>query len=81
LVHGRSGIECFDIEAVRNLQVQALVAKIDVREEPAYTALYPTSNCATSDPPRRWAYEYALREAKGELSIRIDPRRSSRSTL
>ena len=41
LVHGRSAIESFDLEAVRNPRVQALVAKIDVREEPAYTGAYP----------------------------------------
>ncbi|MDB5867530.1 MAG: MmgE/PrpD family protein [Betaproteobacteria bacterium] len=41
LVHGRSAVECFDLDAVRNPRVQALVAKIDVREEPAYTKAYP----------------------------------------
>jgi 2-methylcitrate dehydratase PrpD len=41
LVHGESSIEAFDIGAVRNPLVQALVAKIDVREEPAYTDAYP----------------------------------------
>jgi 2-methylcitrate dehydratase PrpD len=41
LVHGYSGVECFDIEAVKNPRVQALVAKIDVREDPAYTKAYP----------------------------------------
>ena len=41
LVHGRSGIDCFDIEAVQNPDVRALTAKIDVREEPAYTRQYP----------------------------------------
>jgi 2-methylcitrate dehydratase PrpD len=41
LVHGRWSIECFDIEAVRNPRVQALMTKIEVREEPRYTAAYP----------------------------------------
>ena len=41
LVHGRSSVQCFDLDAVRNPRVQALVAKIDVREEPAYTKTYP----------------------------------------
>jgi 2-methylcitrate dehydratase PrpD len=41
LVHGRSGVDCFDIGAVRDARVQALVAKIDVVEEPAYTKAYP----------------------------------------
>jgi 2-methylcitrate dehydratase PrpD len=41
LVHGRSSVEAFDIDAVRNPRVQALVAKVDVREEPSYTRAYP----------------------------------------
>jgi 2-methylcitrate dehydratase PrpD len=41
LVHGRSSVECFDLDAVRNPSVQSLVARIDVREEQAYTRAYP----------------------------------------
>jgi len=41
IVHGRSGIDCFDLGAVRNPVIQALTAKIDVREERRYTAQYP----------------------------------------
>jgi len=41
LVHGRSGIDCFDIRAVRNPEVQALIAKVDVSENSAYTQAYP----------------------------------------
>jgi 2-methylcitrate dehydratase PrpD len=41
LVHGRSGIDCFDRSAVENPAVQALTAKVDITEEPAYTAAYP----------------------------------------
>jgi len=41
LVHGRSGIDCFDISAVRNPEVQALIAKVDVSENSAYTQAYP----------------------------------------
>jgi 2-methylcitrate dehydratase PrpD len=41
LVHGRSGIDCFDTKAVENPVVQALMAKVDVREDPAYTEAYP----------------------------------------
>jgi 2-methylcitrate dehydratase PrpD len=41
IVHGRSGIDCFDIGAVRNPTVQALTAKVHVVEDPAYTAAYP----------------------------------------
>jgi len=46
LVHGRSGVDCFDDAAVSNPAVQALAACVDVREEPAYTAKYPgEQNC------------------------------------
>jgi len=41
LIHGKSSVEAFDIGAVRNPRVQSLVAKVDVREEAAYTAAYP----------------------------------------
>lgn len=41
LVHGKSGIGSFDLPAVQSPRVQALVAKIDVTEEPAYTGAYP----------------------------------------
>lgn len=41
LVHGRSGIESFDLPAVRAPRVQALVARIDVTEDLDYTAAYP----------------------------------------
>ena len=41
LVHGRSGIDCFDTQAVENPLVQALIAKVDVSEDPAYTQAYP----------------------------------------
>jgi 2-methylcitrate dehydratase PrpD len=41
LVHGRSAVECFDLPAVQNPRVQALVRKVDVREDPAYTKAYP----------------------------------------
>jgi 2-methylcitrate dehydratase PrpD len=41
LVHNRSSIDCFDLEAVKNPLVQALVAKVDVSEEAAYTRAYP----------------------------------------
>ncbi len=41
LVHGRSGLKSFDDAAVANQAVQALVQRVFVREEPAYTARYP----------------------------------------
>jgi 2-methylcitrate dehydratase PrpD len=41
IVHGRSSVEAFDIGAVRDPRVQALVAKVDVCEEPSYTRAYP----------------------------------------
>ncbi len=41
LYHGRSGLKSFDDAAVANAQVQALVQRVFVREEAAYTARYP----------------------------------------
>lgn len=41
LYHGRSGLKSFDDDAVANAQVQTLVQKVDVREEPSFTARYP----------------------------------------
>jgi 2-methylcitrate dehydratase PrpD len=41
LVHGRSGLASFDDAAVSNPQVQALAQRVDLREEPAFTARYP----------------------------------------
>jgi 2-methylcitrate dehydratase PrpD len=41
LVHGRSGLASFDDAAVANPQVQALAQRVDLREEPAFTARYP----------------------------------------
>lgn len=41
LVHGRSGLASFDDAAVANPQVQALAQRVDLAEEPAFTARYP----------------------------------------
>jgi 2-methylcitrate dehydratase PrpD len=41
LYHGRSGLKSFDDAAVANATVQALVQRVFVREDPAYTARYP----------------------------------------
>ncbi len=41
LVHGRSGLASFNDAAVANPRVQALARKVDLREEPAYTARFP----------------------------------------
>ena len=41
IVHGRSGIDCFDADAVANPAVQALTAKVRVVEDRAHTAAYP----------------------------------------
>ena len=41
LYHGRSGLKSFDDAAVANPAVQALVQRVFVREEAAYTARYP----------------------------------------
>jgi 2-methylcitrate dehydratase PrpD len=41
LHHGKSGLDAFDDAAVANPAVQALVQRVFVEEEPAYTAAYP----------------------------------------
>ena len=41
LVHGRSGLGSFDEAAVANPIVQALAQRVDLREEPSFTARYP----------------------------------------
>ncbi|MES2564744.1 MAG: MmgE/PrpD family protein [Pseudomonadota bacterium] len=41
LVHGRSGLAAFDDRAVANPRVQALAQRVDLREEPSFTARYP----------------------------------------
>lgn len=47
LVHGRSGLASFDDAAVANPQVQALAHRVDLREEPAFTARYPDEQPVT----------------------------------
>ncbi len=41
LHHGRSGLASFDDAAVANAEVQALVQRVDLKEEKAHTARYP----------------------------------------
>src|SRR5688572_5782463 len=41
LYHGRSGLVAFEQAAVDNPEVQALVQKVDLQEDPALTARYP----------------------------------------
>lgn len=41
IVHGRSGLPAFDEAAVANPIVQALAQRVDLREEPSFTARYP----------------------------------------
>lgn len=41
LYHGRSGLPAFDDAAVANPVVQALAGKVDLREDPAFTARFP----------------------------------------
>jgi 2-methylcitrate dehydratase PrpD len=41
LVHGRSGLAAFDDAAVANPRVQALAQRVDLAEEPSFTARYP----------------------------------------
>src|SRR5690606_41054980 len=40
-VHGRSGLASFDDAAVANAEVQALAQRVDLAEDPAFTARYP----------------------------------------
>jgi len=41
IYHGRSGLDCFDKNAVANPVIQGLAVLVDVREDPAFTASYP----------------------------------------
>lgn len=41
LFHGRSGLESFGDEAVANPVIRQLATRVDVTENPAYTAAYP----------------------------------------
>jgi 2-methylcitrate dehydratase PrpD len=41
LHHGRSGLEPFEDAAVANEAIHALAAKVEMKEEPAFTARYP----------------------------------------
>ena len=47
LVHGKSGLASFDDNAVANPQVQALAQRVDLREEPSFTARYPAEQPVT----------------------------------
>jgi len=41
LYHGRSALDCFDDPAVRTPAIQSLAQRVDVVEDPAFTAAYP----------------------------------------
>ncbi|MGZ8230704.1 MAG: MmgE/PrpD family protein [Burkholderiales bacterium] len=47
LVHGKSGLASFDDSAVANPRVQALAQRVDLREEPSFTARYPAEQPVT----------------------------------
>ena len=47
LYHGRSGLRSFDDDAVANPQVQALAQKVDLQEDPTFTARYPAEQPVT----------------------------------
>lgn len=47
LYHGRSGLRSFDAEAVANPVVQALVQKVDLAEDKAFTARFPSEQPVT----------------------------------
>jgi 2-methylcitrate dehydratase PrpD len=46
-VHGRSGLASFDDDAVANPRVQALAQRVDLREEPSFSARYPAEQPVT----------------------------------
>ncbi len=47
LYHGRSGLKSFDDAAVANPEVQTLVQRVYVREEPSFTVRYPQEQPVT----------------------------------
>jgi len=47
LYHGRSGLKSFDDAAVANREVQALVQRVDLSEEPSFTARFPKEQPVT----------------------------------
>lgn len=47
LVHGKSGLGSFDDDAVANPRVQALAQRVDLSEEPSFTARYPAEQPVT----------------------------------
>ena len=47
LYHGRSGLKSFDDDAVANPQIQALAQRVDLREDPSFTARYPREQPVT----------------------------------
>ncbi|MFH1605475.1 MAG: MmgE/PrpD family protein, partial [Pseudomonadota bacterium] len=47
LHHGRSGLKSFDDEAVANPKIQALAQRVDLQEDPSFTARYPREQPVT----------------------------------
>jgi 2-methylcitrate dehydratase PrpD len=47
LYHGRSGLKSFDDAAVANREVQALVQRVDLQEDKAFTARFPKEQPVT----------------------------------
>ncbi len=47
LYHGRSGLKSFDDAAVANREVQALVQRVDLQEDPSFTARFPKEQPVT----------------------------------
>jgi 2-methylcitrate dehydratase PrpD len=47
LYHGRSGLKSFDDAAVANPQVQSLVQRVDLAEDPSFTARFPQEQPVT----------------------------------
>ena len=47
LYHGRSGLKSFDDDAVANRDVQSLVQRVDLQEDPSFTARFPKEQPVT----------------------------------
>jgi 2-methylcitrate dehydratase PrpD len=70
LYHGRSGLKSFDEAAVANPQIQALVQRVDLQEDKAFTARFPNEQPVTVRIAMRdgTAYEGQCVITKGEAA-------------
>lgn len=70
IVRGRSGLESFDERAVADPVTQALAQRVDLREEPSFTARYPAEQPVTVRATMKDGTEYegTCSVTKGEPS-------------